>query len=243
MINVLIVDDDAMVAELNRCYLNQLHGFQCCGIANSLSQATTYLQDPLQSIDLILLDVYIQHENGLDLLPIIRQTGRAMDVIMISSASDAETIKKSMHYGVVDYLIKPFQFARFEEALNHWWRKKTQLENHESLDQHALDKIMHGSKTASPETPQLPKGLTSSTMRTICQWIETHPTFEFSTDELACAVLISRVSCRKYLVWLTDMNILQTSIHYGVTGRPVYRYQLQAQQRDVLKRFINPQTA
>lgn len=49
---------------------------------------------------------------------------------------------------------------------------------------------------------------------------------EFSTDELAAAVNISRVSCRKYLIWLAQINILYTSIHYGATGRPVYRYHL-----------------
>ena len=74
--------------------------------------------DPSQPVDLVLLDVYMQQDNGLDLLPVIRASGRPIDVIMISSAADAATIQTSIHYGVVDYLIKPFQFPRFEEALN-----------------------------------------------------------------------------------------------------------------------------
>ncbi|WP_242550113.1 PLP-dependent transferase, partial [Pantoea agglomerans] len=37
----------------------------------------------------------------------------------------AATIKTSLNYGVVDYLIKPFQFARFEEALTGWRQKKS----------------------------------------------------------------------------------------------------------------------
>jgi DNA-binding NtrC family response regulator len=32
---------------------------------------------------------------------------------MITSAADAATVQTAMHYGVVDYLIKPFQFPRF----------------------------------------------------------------------------------------------------------------------------------
>ncbi len=67
----------------------------------------------------------MQQDNGLDLLPEIRASGRPIDVIMISSAADAATIQTSMHYGVVDYLIKPFQFPRFEEALNGWKAKKS----------------------------------------------------------------------------------------------------------------------
>ncbi len=124
MINVLIVDDDAMVAELNRCYIGQIPGFTCCGTASTLQQAKDMVLNTQLPIDLILLDVYMQQDNGLDLLPILRNARRPVDVIVISSAADAETIKKSLHYGVVDYLIKPFQFSRFEEALTGWRQKK-----------------------------------------------------------------------------------------------------------------------
>ena len=84
---------------------------------------------------------------------------------------------------------------------------------------------------------KLPKGLTPQTLRTLCQWIDAHPDVEFSTDELAAAVNISRVSCRKYLIWLAQINILYTSIHYGATGRPVYRYHLIAEQYNLLKQY------
>jgi two-component system response regulator DcuR len=50
-------------------------------------------------------------------------------------------------------------------------------------------------------------------------------------------VNISRVSCRKYLIWLADSHILFTSIHYGVTGRPVYRYRLQEDHHALLKQY------
>ena len=32
---------------------------------------------------------------------------------------------------------------------------------------------------------RLPKGLTPQTLRTLCQWIDAHQDYEFSTDELA----------------------------------------------------------
>ena len=110
MINVLVVDDDAMVAELNRCYVGQIAGFTCCGTASTLQQAKDMVLNNQLPIDLILLDVYMQQDNGLDLLPELRNARRPVDVIVISSAADAKTIKKSLNYGVVDYLIKPFQF-------------------------------------------------------------------------------------------------------------------------------------
>ena len=69
MINVLIIDDDAMVAELNRRYVAQIPGFQCCGTASTLEKAKEIIFNSDTPIDLILLDIYMQKENGLDLPP------------------------------------------------------------------------------------------------------------------------------------------------------------------------------
>lgn len=237
MINVLIVDDDAMVADLNRLYVNRVEGFSCCGIASTLGQAEAVINDPHHPVDLILLDVFMQQDNGLDLLPIIRASGRAIDVIMISSASDATTIQTSMHYGVVDYLIKPFQFPRFEEALKGWSKKRQLMGSHQNYKQADVDRLLHGGAAELADSKRLPKGLTPQTLRTLCLWIDAHPDAEFSTDDLANAVAISRVSCRKYLIWLAQVTILFTSIHYGATGRPVYRYRLQPEQRALLRQY------
>jgi len=237
VINVLVVDDDAMVAELNRAYICQIPGFTCCGSASTLKQAQEYIADPARKIDLILLDVYMQQDNGLDLLPMLREANKTIDVIVISSAADFATIQKSLHYGVVDYLIKPFQFPRFEEALKHWREKRALIGAQKYYQQADVDRLLHGVSPPTPDATRLPKGLTSQTLRTICQWIDMHPNDEFSTDDLAAAINISRVSCRKYLIWLDKIDILFTRIHYGMAGRPVYRYSLQAEQSALLKQF------
>ncbi|WP_144882934.1 two-component system response regulator DcuR [Leclercia adecarboxylata] len=239
MIHVLIVDDDAIVADLNCQYVNRVNGFCCCGVATTLAEAGAVLNAPARQVDLILLDVYMQRENGLSLLPVIRASGRNTDVIMITSASDAATIQTAMHYGVVDYLIKPFQFPRFEEALNGWREKKALMASHQYHDQADVDRLMRGGAPGLADSRRLPKGLTPQTLRTLCLWIDAHPGIEFSTDDLAHAVNISRVSCRKYLIWLAQVNILHTSIHYGATGRPVYRYRLRAEQVALLRQYCH----
>jgi two-component system response regulator DcuR len=237
MISVFIIDDDAMVAELNRRYVALIPGFECCGTASTLEKAKEVIFHSDTHIDLILLDIYLQKENGLDLLPLLHAAGCKCDVIVISSAADAITIKDSLHYGVVDYLIKPFQASRFEEALTNWLQKKKDMENRQYYEQSELDQLIHGSATAEQDPHRLPKGLTPQTLSTLCQWIDAHQAAEFSTDELANAVNISRVSCRKYLIWLVNCHILSTSIHYGVTGRPVYRYRLQPEHYSLLKQY------
>lgn len=83
----------------------------------------------------------------------------------------------------------------------------------------------------------MPKGLTPQTLRLVCQWIDAWQERDFSTNELAAALQISRVSCRKYLIWLEQINILYTTNHYGITGRPEYRYRLVAEHLTLLKQY------
>lgn len=238
MINVLVVDDDAMVAELNRVYVGQVPGFHCVGTASTLQQAKEMILHSEPAVDLVLLDIYLQHENGLDLLPELREAKQPVEVIIISSAADAATIKTSLHYGVVDYLIKPFQFSRFKEALSHY-RQQSQLLAQREFSQADVDSLLRR-QPGGQESKKLPKGLTSITLSTVCEWIEQQHDSEFSTDNLANAIGISRVSCRKYLIYLAESGILGTRILYGATGRPVYLYQLKPDAIAMLKEHCRP---
>lgn len=146
-----------MVAELNKCYLNQVAGFNCCGSVSSLQQARDHLMAAEHPIDLVLLDVFMRQDNGLDLLPVLREFSEHTDVIVISSATDVNTIKKALQYGVVDYLIKPFQFSRFEEALSTYREKQSLLGQREYCAQEDVDSLLRRSNAALPSEKNYPK--------------------------------------------------------------------------------------
>ncbi len=240
MIQVLIVDDDPMVAELNRRYLEQIDGFQWAGSVSTLSAAQSQLHTPDCQIDLVLLDIYLHKENGLDLLPVIRQLKNTVDVIVISSASDMIAIKKALNYGVVDYLIKPFQFARFSEALTQYRDDMQFLSDKNAVNQRELDALIRRAPiNAAPEKGRLPKGLTKQTLASIWEWIQSAALQSFSTEDLAAAVGVSRVSCRKYLMYLADLQVLKVDIYYGSVGRPVYLYKLDLAQTSRLDTILS----
>lgn len=227
MINVLIVDDDPMVAELNRRYLEQVDGFRWQGSVSTIQAAKQMLLEGDTPIDLVLLDIYMQKDNGLDLLPVIRQMPNNVDVIMISSASDMPAIKKALCYGVVDYLIKPFQFTRFQEALSAYREEHQLLEQNEALNQSELDTLIRRNNSrVAPDKTKLPKGLTKLTLQSVWDWVKQSRKQAFSTEEMAAEIGISRVSCRKYLVYMAEIGVLDTDIFYGSVGRPVYLYKL-----------------
>mgnify|MGYP000258188551 FL=1 len=227
MINVLIVDDHPMVAELNRRYLEQVDGFRWQGSVSTIQAAKQMLLEGDAPIDLVLLDIYMQKDNGLDLLPVIRQMPNNVDVIMISSASDMPAIKKALRYGVVDYLIKPFQFTRFQEALSAYREEHQLLEQNEALNQSELDTLIRRNNSrVAPDKTKLPKGLTKLTLQSVWDWVKQSRKQAFSTEEMAAEIGISRVSCRKYLVYMAEIGVLDTDIFYGSVGRPVYLYKL-----------------
>lgn len=224
-IKVLIVEDDPMVAKFNRHYLEQMKGFEYVGCAASGDEAVKMLMH--QEVDLILLDIYMPHTSGLQLLSSIREQGSKTDIIVISAASDNATIRKALQNGAVDYLIKPFEFARFQAALKAY-QQEFYLMHTENLSQEQLDKLLRYSLGAeeepSPTPLTIPKGLAESTLENIWNTIIQLESPLFSTEDISTRIPISRISIRKYLAFLTDAGILEMELSYGSIGRPVYKY-------------------
>lgn len=235
MIRVLIVEDDPMVAEFNKRYLEQVEGFQLVSVVSSVNEALNLLEK--QTIDLILLDIFIPGMNGLDLLLLIRETGMKVDVIFITAASDMNRIQTALRYGAVDYLIKPFEFDRFNEALSAYREKFMFMKNQHVLSQKELDRqILHKNPRVMAE--ELPKGLTQGTLQIIWETAQSMGGSPFSTEEIAGRVGISRVSVRKYLKFLSDMDALYVQVHYGTIGRPIYQYKYNEAKENIIKKFL-----
>jgi two-component system, CitB family, response regulator MalR len=221
VINVLIVEDDPMVARFNQKYLEEIKEFHLIGISNSIEDAMVKVNE--YKIDLVLLDVYMPGKrNGMDLLEQIRKEQRETDVILITAASEVDNIQSALRMGVVDYLIKPFEFERFKKALTTYRESNRMLQKQSTIDQSELDLLLLREVQAGEKSP-LPKGLTSSTLLSIYDEIMSFEEQSFSTDDIADVTSISRVSIRKYLRFLKDIGVVDETLIYGI-GRPVYQY-------------------
>ena len=71
MINVLVVEDDPMVAQLHEHYLSQIKGFQLCDVANNGDAALKLLGK--KNYDLLILDIFMPTMDGLQLLAKVRE--------------------------------------------------------------------------------------------------------------------------------------------------------------------------
>ncbi len=240
MIEVLIVEDDPMVAEMNRFYLEQVEGFAYGGWSSSPQEALGRLEQ--ETFGLILLDLYMKEDNGLELLAEIRRRALPVDVIVISAASDKASIQRALQNGVVDYLIKPFEFGRFKEALEAYRERSRILRGGSTLDQAQLDALTRPSANTAGDsavrTSALPKGCTRPTLRLVWRAVEASAEVSFSAEEIAAAAGLSRVSAGKYLAVLHELNVLEMDPEYGGIGRPVQRYRILPDGRNLIAAYL-----
>ena len=107
---VLVVDDNAVNREALIVYLKS-RGIDAVG-ADGAEEARLYLHYQ-QRIALMITDLRMQPEDGLDLIRQIRESERAaLSIIVVSGDTDVKEAVDVMHLGVVDFLLKPVDLGQ-----------------------------------------------------------------------------------------------------------------------------------
>jgi response regulator of citrate/malate metabolism len=133
LIDVLVVDDDFRVAQVHAGFVDLVPGFRVAGRARTAADARA----KAAGADLVLLDVYLPDESGLDLLP-----GLSADVIMATPATDPESVRTALSRGALHYLIKPFTAAELGERLRAYARYRSRLAAGDRLTQTDVDRAL-----------------------------------------------------------------------------------------------------
>lgn len=228
MIKTMIIEDDPMVRQINSKFLNKVQGFLLKKAVANLTEAKEALKET--TIDLVLLDVFLPNENGIDFLKWLRKNEVSSDVILITADKSMDRIEEAFRYGAVDYLIKPFTFERFKEALESFKNRLSNFKNHETIEQAELDKFILSSKNKEACNKGLEdnieKGFNKYTYRSIVEEIENIHEKYFTTEELSEKLGIAKVTVRKYLDYMSKQGQLEKLIEYGKIGRPLYKYRV-----------------
>ncbi|RNL70563.1 response regulator [Streptomyces sp. I6] len=222
--NVLVVDDDFMVARLHTRYVSATPGFTVAGVAHSGAEALRAV-DRLRP-DLVLLDVYLPDMDGIEVLRELRAAERPdagrqpVDVLFITAARDAGAVRSALRAGALHYLIKPFSPSALQEQLRHVASLRSRLESLGEARQEDVDRIFGTRPRGSRE---LPKGLAAHTADLVDRILREHPD-GMSASECAEAGSLSRVSARRYLEYFAETGRAEVTLRYGGTGRPERRY-------------------
>lgn len=221
--DVLVVDDDFMVAKIHTRYLETVPGFRVVGTVHTGAAALAALTG--QSVDLMLLDVYLPDMTGIDLLRRVRQEFPTVDVLIVTAARELDTVREAMQGGAVSYLIKPFEYGALGERLAHYRRTRSLLETTDQVEQHQVDQLfgLGAGLTTGAAGAELPKGLSRESSDAVRGLLSRYGAL--SATECAEKVGMSRVSARRYLEYLEQAGVAEVSLKYGA-GRPERRYRL-----------------
>lgn len=105
MAKILIVDDDLSLREVLEIALSKKG--HAVWTAPDSATALDVLQR--EAIALILLDLRLGRESGIDLLARIRETWTEVPVLMVTAYADAKSAITAIKHGAKDYITKPFE--------------------------------------------------------------------------------------------------------------------------------------
>lgn len=228
-LDVLVVEDDFMVASIHRRFVERVPGFRVVGEAHSGADALAAVE--ALRPDLVLLDVHLPDMSGIEVLRRLRAAGHDLGVVVITAAREADTVRAAAAGGAAHYLVKPFASDDLTARLQEFRRARAALEG---LDddgaagspadiQADIDAVFARAPQATPREP-LPKGLSQETADAVLAALADGA--ELSATECADAVGVSRVSARRYLEHFATTGRAAVRLNYGTAGRPERRYRL-----------------
>ncbi len=225
MYKVLIVEDDPMVAMINEQYVCKNKNFCVQKTCRNGQEALEFLEGPEGcSIDLVIMDVFMPYLNGVETLKKIREKKLDCEVIMVTAANDPATLEETMHLGVIDFLIKPFAYERFQVALEKFIANDEAFRGADQvIDQSYVDSLISNNGQLYSQDKELPKGIQKKTLELLKEYLKEKKGW-VSGDQISEEVGLSSVTVRHYMSYLMDKKEITGEINYETGGRPSMLY-------------------
>ena len=219
---ILIIEDDSMVAMIHKEYFKRKELSDDLNHVSTLEEAKSFLEK--SDANLIVLDNYLTDGQGVEYLPELK----GYPIIMITAANDIQTVEAALTNGVVDYLVKPFTYERFSQAVDKV-QEYVSLLSKEKINQDLIDDYLNSGRVEEEED-SLPKGLSRITLKKVLENIKEQER-GFTTQQVADDLDISRITIRKYLNHLVNINVLSEDAEYYTSGRPVSVFTIEDQNK------------
>jgi len=113
IVKVLVVDDEKEICELTRSFLRKKN--YCTLGATSRKEAIEIVKKDQPQI--VLLDIRLGEESGLETLSQIKEINKDIKVIMVTALNDEDSVSEAKSQGADDYISKPFTAEFLEDIL------------------------------------------------------------------------------------------------------------------------------
>jgi DNA-binding LytR/AlgR family response regulator len=111
MITAIAIDDEPPALQLIETFCSKIDFIHLEKTFSSPNEALKYLKK--FPVDLLFLDINMPSMNGIELYKNIQQ-----NTMVIFTTAYSEYAVESYNLNAVDYLLKPFEYSRFEQAVN-----------------------------------------------------------------------------------------------------------------------------
>src|SRR5258708_6212967 len=128
MRTILIVDDEPAARYGLRRALESKYRVAEADSAETAREALTREQP-----DLVLLDVVLPGQSGIELLRWMREQGSETPVLMVSALDTAKTAVEALQLGAADYLVKGFELEELRQRVATLLKLATLEKENESL--------------------------------------------------------------------------------------------------------------
>jgi response regulator of citrate/malate metabolism len=207
---VLVVEDDPIVAKLHCRLVGGVPGLEIVGVARHGEEALRTVARARPH--LVLLDLGLPGMNGVTFLRELRARSFGCEVIAVTAVRTADVVRETLHFGVLDYLVKPFTNERLRQSLNLFIQRTVTL-NDAELEQDSIDVISRAQRRGRR---WLPKGLAEDTLAEVRDRLASAED-PVSADAVATDMGISRVTVRRYLEYLVAIG--DAAAESAITGR------------------------
>jgi len=144
-----------------------------------------------------------------------------VDVIVITAAKDADSVRAAMQRGALHYLLKPFNFPALRDKLLSYAQMRTRLSAVREADQRTVDRVFGALR--APDQLAGAKGRSVHTLEAVEQLLmETAD--DLSAAEVAERTGMSRATAQRYLSHLHEVGRVDIRLRYGSGGRPEHGY-------------------
>ena len=110
MITAIAIDDEPLALEVIKTFCSNVDYIELKKTFTETGDALTYLEE--NTVDLLFLDINMPSISGIELFKKLDKS-----ILVIFTTAYTEYAVEGFNLDAIDYLLKPFEFARFKKAV------------------------------------------------------------------------------------------------------------------------------
>lgn len=204
MLNVLLVDDDRIVLEGLKKFVDWGSiGYKVAGTALSAREAVRFIET--NPVDVLLTDIVMTGSNGFALIQDAHTVNPYIKTVVLSSYSTFKYAQQAIRLGSFDYLSKPVNLNELKEM---FVRLKSALDRENSERSQAIELKKKYEKETAEDNPCIEKDKTGPVIGKVLRYIDENYSEDITLKKLSEVAFVHPVYLSKLFKEKVGMNFI-----------------------------------